>query len=44
MIEKVLKIVKPPTKRAMNANTSRAVEKKPRKAWLMSLTCSLATV
>ena len=43
MIEKVLKIVKPPTKSAMNANTKRAVEKKPR-AWLMALACSLATV
>ena len=43
MIEKVLKMVNPPTNREMNANTSRAVEKNDR-AWLMSLVCSLATV
>ena len=41
-IEKVLKMVNPPTKREMKAKTSRAVEKKPR-AWLMELVCSLAT-
>ena len=29
MIEKVLKIVNPPTKSEMNAKTRRAVEKKP---------------
>ena len=43
MIEKVLKIVKPPTNRAMKAKISRAVEKNPR-ALLMVDACSSATV
>ena len=43
MIEKVLKMVKPPTNREMKAKISRAVEKKD-SAWLMSLVCSAATV
>ena len=43
MIEKVLKMVKPPTNRAMKAKTSRAVEKND-SAWLMVLVCSSATV
>src|ERR1700676_3634245 len=43
MMEKVLKMVKPPTNREMKANTSSAVEKKER-AWLMEVVASLATV
>ena len=42
-IEKVLKMVNPPTNREMKAKTSSAVEKKP-SAWLIELVCSLATV
>ena len=43
MIEKVLKMVKPPTNSEMKAKTSSAVEKKD-SAWLIELVCSLATV
>ena len=43
MIEKVLKMVKEPTKREMKAKTRSAVEKNP-SAWLMELVFSLATV
>ena len=43
MMEKVFKMVKPPTKSAMKAKTSSAVLKKPR-AWPMALVCSLITV
>ena len=43
MIEKVLKMVNPPTNREMKAKTSRAVEKND-SAWLMALVCSSATV
>ena len=43
MMEKVLKMVNPPTKSEMKANTKSAVEKNDR-AWLMSLVCSSATV
>ncbi len=43
MIEKVLKMVNPPTNSEMKANTSSAVEKNP-SAWLTLLDCSLATV
>ena len=42
-MEKVLKMVNPPTNRAMKANTKRAVEKKDR-AWSMEAVCSEATV
>ena len=42
-IEKVLKMVNPPTNSEMKANTSSAVEKKD-SAWLIELVCSLATV
>ncbi len=43
MMEKVLKMVNPPTNREMKAKTSSAVEKNE-SAWLMLLVCSLATV
>ena len=43
VIEKVLKIVKPPTNSEMRAKTSSAVEKKP-SDWFMALDCSAATV
>ena len=43
MMEKVLRMVKPPTKSAMKANTSSAVLKNP-SAWLTALVCSLITV
>ncbi len=43
LIENVLKIVKPPTNRAMTAKISSAVEKNA-SDWLTELTCSLATV
>ncbi len=42
-IEKVLKMVNPPTNSEMKANTNNAVEKNP-SAWLTLLVCSLATV
>ena len=43
VIEKVFKIVKPPTNSEIRAKTSSAVEKMP-SALLMALDCSLATV
>ena len=43
VMEKVFKMVKPPTKSAMKAKTSRAVLRKPR-AWPMALVASLTTV
>ncbi len=43
VMEKVFKMVKPPTKSAMKAKTSRAVLRKP-SAWPMALVASLTTV
>ena len=43
MMEKVLKMVNPPTNREMKAKTRSAVEKNER-AWLMELVASSATV
>ncbi len=43
MMEKVLRMVKPPTNSAMKAKTSNAVLRKPR-AWPMALVASLTTV
>ena len=43
MIENVLKMVNPPTNRAMNAKTSSAVEKND-SAWLIELVFSFTTV
>ena len=43
MMEKVLKMVNPPTNSEMNANTSSAVEKK-RERLVDRVVCSFATV